>query len=65
MGVTMFKNKRRYLREWIEFHYITGVGHFILYDNGSEDDPLDVLQYYIDQGIVTLKNGPRQRVLQM
>jgi hypothetical protein len=57
---TMFKDKRRYLREWyvprtrplnqlthvqrIEFHLITGVGHFYMYDNDSKDEPLGVLQ---------------------
>ena len=30
-----------------------GANHFILYDNGSTDLPLDILQHYIDAGIVT------------
>jgi hypothetical protein len=62
MAATMFKDKRRYLREWIEFHRITGVGHFLLYDNGSEDSPLDVLQPYIDEGVVTYSIWPPKSI---
>jgi hypothetical protein len=55
---TMMKNQRRWLREWIEFHMIQGVEHFLIYDNESTDEPLDVLQYYIDAGHVTLIPWP-------
>jgi hypothetical protein len=50
---TMLKNQRRWLREWIEFYTMMGADHFILYDNGSTDFPLEILQHYIDAGIVT------------
>ena len=59
---TMFRNERRWLREWIEFYLMMGVEHFILYDNGSNDLPLDVLQYYIDQGHVTYVPWPPEVV---
>jgi len=49
---TMVKNQRRWIREWIEFNLMMGVEHFIIYDNGSNDDTIDVVQYYIDEGIV-------------
>ena len=50
---TMIKNKRRWLREWIEFYLMMGVDHFIVYDNNSTDYPLDILQSYIDQNVIT------------
>ena len=59
---TMFKNKRRWVREWIEFHLMMGAEHFIMYDNDSTDFPLEVLQYYIDQGLVTYIPWPPKEV---
>jgi Glycosyltransferase family 92 len=50
---TMLKNQRPWLREWLEFYLMMGTEHFILYDNGSEDLPLEILQPYIDRGFVT------------
>jgi hypothetical protein len=49
---TMVKNQRRRLREWIEFHHMLGVEHFIIYDNDSTDQSIEVVQVYIDQGLV-------------
>ncbi len=47
-----------FLREWIEFHILVGVEHFYLYNNFSEDNYLEVLQPYIESGIVTLTDWP-------
>lgn len=33
----IFKNEARYLLEWIGFHHMIGVDHFVLYDNASTD----------------------------
>ena len=33
----IFKNEARYLLEWIGFHRMIGVDHFVLYDNASID----------------------------
>lgn len=51
-----FKNEGKYLKEWIEYHLIIGVDHFYLYNNNSEDNYIEVLQPYINNGIVTLLN---------
>ena len=59
---TLLKNKRRWLREWIEFYLMMGAEHFIIYDNGSTDIPLEVLQIYIDRGQVTYVPWPPLRV---
>jgi hypothetical protein len=55
---TMLKNKRRYVREWIEFHLMMGVSHFIFYDHGSNDRVEEVLEPYIQKGIVTFFSWP-------
>lgn len=55
----IFRNEASYMKEWIEFHRLMSVDHFYLYNNLSEDDYLDLLQPYIDQGIVTLHEWPR------
>jgi Glycosyl transferase family 2 len=35
----MFENEARYLPEWLAYHRLAGVAEFVLYDNGSTDDP--------------------------
>ncbi len=55
----IFKDEADYLKEWIEFHRIVGVEHFYLYDNKSSDHYLDILQPYIEAGIVSLKEWPK------
>lgn len=57
----IFKNEATYLKEWIEFHRIVGVEHFYLYNNNSTDNYLDVLQPYIDEGLVDLVQWPQQQ----
>lgn len=54
----IFRNEAMFLREWIEFHILVGVEHFYLYNNFSEDNYLEVLQPYIESGIVTLTDWP-------
>lgn len=55
----IFKNEAPYLREWIEYHLLIGVGHFYFYDNNSSDGYERILQPYLDQGIVTLVKWPK------
>jgi hypothetical protein len=59
---TMMKNQRPWLREWIEFYMMMGAEHFLIYDNNSTDFPLDVLQHYVDYGIVTYIPWPPAEV---
>ena len=54
----IFKNEAPFLKEWIEFHEMIGVEHFYLYNNNSEDNYQEILQSYIDRGIVTLVDWP-------
>ena len=53
-----FKNEARYIREWIEYHRLVGVDHFYLYDNGSRDRSVKILEPYIRAGLVTLVYWP-------
>jgi len=50
----MFQQEGRFLKEWIEYHKLMGVEHFYLYNNGSTDDYLSVLEPYIESGVVEL-----------
>ena len=55
---SIFKNEAPFLREWIEYHLLVGVDHFYLYNNNSTDNYLEVLQPYIERGVVTLTEWP-------
>lgn len=48
----MFHNEGFYLKEWIEYHRMAGVEHFWLYNDRSSDDWQEILQPYIDEGLV-------------
>lgn len=51
--MAIFKNETMVLKTWLDHYIWQGVNHFYLIDNGSTDDPLSILQNYIDEGIVT------------
>ena len=48
--------ENRYLHEWVEWHHNLGVKKFFIYDNSKPGDerPTEVLQDYIQQGIVEI-----------
>jgi len=48
-----FKNETMNLKLWLEHYLWQGVDHFYLIDNGSDDNPLSILQEYINNGIVS------------
>jgi hypothetical protein len=54
----IYRDEAPYLREWIEFHRLVGVERFFLYDNLSEDDHLEVLAPYLEDGTVTIQRWP-------
>lgn len=55
----MFQNEAEWLREWIEYHRLVGVEHFYLFDNGSQDHFMEVLEPYIEKGIVEIYHFPQ------
>lgn len=46
------KNEGPYFKEWIEWHHKMGVEKFYIYDNESTDCTKEVLQPYIESGLV-------------
>jgi hypothetical protein len=53
LGVlTLFRDEANYLKEWIEYHRMVGVDHFLLYNDRSSDDWEKVLEPYIKTGLV-------------
>ena len=56
----IFKNETMNLKIWIEHYLWQGVEHFYLIDNGSNDNPLSILQEYIDKGLITYYYRPER-----
>jgi len=56
--VLIIKDESRYILEWIEYHRLIGVDHFLIFDNGSSDGLAELLSWYCAQGIVTLIGWP-------
>ena len=54
----IMKNEGAYLKEWLDFHILSGVQKFYLYDNESTDDTREVLKPYIEKGIVDYTYWP-------
>lgn len=57
--LSIFKNETMNLRMWLDHYIWQGVEHFYLIDNGSTDNPLNILQPYIANGIVTYTYQPK------
>jgi hypothetical protein len=58
----IYRNEAPYLAEWLEFHLLVGFERFYLYDNFSDDEHLEVLRPYIDEGIVLYHEWPHPYV---
>jgi len=48
------------IKDWLEWHRMIGIDHFVLYDNGSSNNAmhLNILLPYIQKNIVTLIHWP-------
>jgi len=58
--LAIFKNETMVLKTWLEHYLHQGVDHFYLIDNDSDDNPLEILQPYIDRGVVTYHFAPEK-----
>ena len=58
---TVFENEAPYLPEWLAYHHLVGVEHFVLYDNGSTDDPARTIRDFPLADHVTLIHWPQQQ----
>ena len=56
--VAISKNEGLYITEWIEYHRLVGITKIYLYDNDSSDNTRQLLQPYIDQGLVEYQLMP-------
>lgn len=56
----IFKNEGKYIKEWIDYHIVTGVEHFYLYNNFSSDNFESIIKPYIEKKLVTLINWPHE-----
>jgi hypothetical protein len=56
--LAIFKNETMILIPWINHYIWQGVDHIYLIDNDSNDNPLVILQPYIDSGYITLYQLP-------
>lgn len=56
----MFFNEAYYLKEWLEYHKLIGIEHFYLFDNGSTDNYMDILEPYVRAGEVELYHYPQR-----
>lgn len=54
----IFKNEARYLLEWIGYHRMIGVDHFVLYDNASTDGGAALIRSSPFARYVTLIDWP-------
>lgn len=54
------KNEADALLEWLAFHRLVGVGHFLIADNDSNDGTRDLLLSLSRIGLVTLFDFPNQ-----
>ena len=61
--VSMMKNASPYVKEWLDYHLLAGVDHFFIYDNDSEDNFAEIVQPYVDAGLVTYKFYPGKRIM--
>lgn len=55
------KDEGPYFVEWIEWHLSKGVEKFYIYDNESTDGTRDILEPYIQRGIVEYTSWPGYR----
>ena len=56
----VFKNETMNMKVWLDHYINQGVEKFYLIDNDSTDNPLEILQPYIDKGIVNYFYRPEK-----
>lgn len=52
------RNEGLYIREWVIFHQIVGVEHITLYNNNSDDNMVEVLQPFVENGFMDIIDWP-------
>jgi hypothetical protein len=62
---SVIKDEQLYLKEWIEYHLLIGVEHFYILDNSEHNLCWEVLQPYVQAGIVTYERYPEKDLPQL
>ncbi|HVC62504.1 MAG TPA: glycosyltransferase family 2 protein [Acetobacteraceae bacterium] len=60
VACAIFENAAPGLPEWLAYHRVVGVEHFVLYDNGSSDDPARAIRNSPLAEHVTLIHWPQR-----
>lgn len=60
--VCIVKDVGRDIKEWLDFYKMMGVDRIYLYDNGSEDNLMEVIKPYIESGYVVYTYYPGRKV---
>ena len=50
----ILRNEERHIAEWAAFHHISGVRHFVIYDDGSTDATIAILRAVLPVGALTV-----------
>lgn len=58
--LAIFKNESMIIKEWIEHYIWQGVEHFYLINNDSSDNYLNIIQPYINKGLIDLYHFPEK-----
>ena len=59
----VFRNESDSIVEWIEHYLLHGVEHFYLINDDSNDNSIELIQSYVEAGIITLFNAEWSRYL--
>jgi len=57
-AVVIVRDEAPYLEEWLSYHHALGVQHVLIYDNGSRDGLHEVVDPWLNHGLVTLLHWP-------
>jgi hypothetical protein len=55
LACPMIKNEEGFISEWVAYHYMHGIDHFMIYDDGSIDNGVDEVKPFMEKGIVTMR----------
>ena len=50
--VVIAKNEQDYIKEWVSFHKVMGFDKIILYDNDSNDNTVNEIKPFINEGYI-------------
>src|ERR1700688_462091 len=61
-AIYWIKDEAPYIPEYIEFHLLQGYNHFILDDNGSTDNLINIVWPYLSAGLLEIRHYPPELI---